>query len=1380
VGGVFEVTSYVSATQITATVPASQLTSGNQLSIIAVNGTSSSGSGAAVNLVVNNPAPTISLIVPSTFSTGASATTIAVTGTGFVPTTTVLVGGSLRSTTYVSATQVNVILTVADLASAGTLSITATNPSPGGGTSSAASLPVNNAVPGTITLSPTTLPTGAAAATTVTVNGTNFVQGSTVQVGTTARATTFVSATQVTFQLTVADQATAARLNITVVNPVPGGGTSPIAVLTVAAPTPTPVITSVSPTQLLVGSAASSIGVFGTNMTSTSVVQWNGSPLATTYVVSSFYGNYLIGLVPANLLTTAGTATITVNSPTSTPSLSNPVTATIINPPAPTLTQLSVAAVPINTSTAVTLYGTNFTSKSTATINGANLPVTYVNSTQLTANIPASAVPLPGNYTISVTQPAPGGGTSAPLSFTAYIGIVNNSAVFNPVNGLFYVSVPSSAGAPYADSVVSVDPATGALGTPIAVGSEPDRMALTADGKFLWVALDGASAVRKVDLTTGTVGPQFSLGGNTGIYATPPTIYSLVALPGATDSVVVGTTSNYSSPSLAIFDSGVLRGTSVNGYSYNTANALLADGTRSEIYAASSSSYNTYTYGPTGLTPKAASNSGSYSSYSNDDLQIAGGRLYTDNGRVYDPESGSLLGTFYSTGTTVASGPTVADTTLGKAFMLDTTAAYSSTYNQIQIFNLIDFTTVAQTIPINVAYNSSTGSSAASRLVRWGTNGLAFRTSAGIYSLRSNLVKDLSSTTADLGVTLAASGGTTTGSTSTFTATVTNVGPTAATNIVLSATPPSIGALTAATSAAGTCSLSNGISCNLGGLASGGSAIATFTVAQAAAGGSTLTVQVSGSENDPVLSNNTASTTATITGSAFNVAPTLTSISPAAILSGSADTTITLTGSGFNSGSTVMLDGVALSTSAATTTQITATVPAPKLAAMGWSKVSVTNATPGGGSSAVLPLTVYSVMTIGVNHILYEPFSRKIYASVGSGSSSVVGNSVAAITPDTVSIGTPVNIGSQPTKMAISDDGNILYSLLGGANSVARFNLNTQQTEFTFTPTVTNYGGSTTGFRDLAIATGSETVLAVDFGYTSGLGLFDVNPVAKTATMRGAGTGIYTGTSLQFYDPNTLYLFNSDTWSTLDRYPITSAGFVYNTSHISSTLLHFGSFKLVGKLAFADAGGLADVTTSPATQLGVYTPIQQYGSTQKVAPDTSLSRVFFLTNTSNTSNYYSSPDGIVVYDQNSFLPQNTVPLNMSTIEGTTSFTGVDLIRWGQDGLAALTSTGHIYLLRGAAVVPQLLNANSAAVLTSSSATAITHGAGNTVLTLTGSSFVPGVAVTWNGSYRTTTIVDATHVTVFIPATDLANSGTGSLVATNPGASASSTLTITIN
>jgi trimeric autotransporter adhesin len=64
--------------------------------------------------------------------------------------------------------------------------------------------------------------------------------------------------------------------------------------------------------------------------------------------------------------------------------------------------------------------------------------------------------------------------------------------------------------------------------------------------------------------------------------------------------------------------------------------------------------------------------------------------------------------------------------------------------------------------------------------------------------------------------------------------------------------------------------------------------------------------------------------------------------------------------------------------------------------------------------------------------------------------------------------------------------------------------------------------------------------------------------------------------------------------------------------------------------------------------------------------------------------------------------------------------------------------------------------------------------------LTGGNFVPGVAVIWNGSYRTTRIVDATHVTVAIPASDLTQPGSVTVNAVNPGAAASNPLTVNIN
>ena len=1384
VGGQPRTTTYVNATQLVASLTSADLATAGTLSIVATNPGPGGGSTAAASLPVNNPAPGSITVTPNLVTTGtATVTSITVTGANFVPSTVVQINGSSRSTTFISSTQLLSSLTVADQATAGGLSVNVFTPTPGGGTSSAASIAINNSALGAISLSPSTVPAGKTTSTIITVTGTGMIPGTGIQVNGSARATTYVSANQVSFVLPASDVSAAGRLNVTAVNPAPAYSVSTTATLTVATPTATPVIASLSPTSAIVGSPAFSLLAIGTGFATNCTLQWNATSLTTSYSYGTIYnpgtgyttGYFLYGAVPASLLTTTGSASITANCPSAVTPTSNAIPFNVNNPPVPTVTSLSVTAGPIATDTKLTVYGTGFSGASTVSYNGQAVTTTYSSPTSLTATIPASQLLFPGTGNVTVTTPAPGGGTSNALVYTAYVPIVNNSMVYNPTNGLLYVSVPSSAGPAYGNSVVSVDPQTGAIGTPIRVGAEPNKLAVTDDGKFLWVALDGAAAVRKVDLTTGTAGLQFGFAGNGGIYQPPATVTALLALPGSDNSVIVSTNGNYTTAA-GIYDNGVFRGTPSTTYNFYSAyTALQADGSRSEIYAAAGSTYAVYTYSASGVTQKTTASNGTYTNYSPADLQITGSRAYTDVGKVYDSESGALLGTFYQSGTTVAGGATTADTTLGKAFVLDSATQYGS-INQIQIFNLSDFNpTSSAVIPMSVAQTSSS----LSTMVRWGTNGLAFRASDGIYSIHSNLVKDVSTSNADLGVAVTAPSSATTGSNTTYTATVTNNGPSAATNLTLQATLPVTGSVVSATPSTGSCSTSNGIVCNLAGLASGANATISIVVVQTAAGNGTVTAQVSGSENDPAAGNNQGSATVTVTGSTYSLVPSVVSISPSAIQTGAPDTTITVTGANFVNGSTVNLDGAALNTNFTSSTQLTATVPTANLASMGWGAITVSNPAPGGGTSQKLPLTYYTVLTVGLNHILYEPFSGKLYASVGSGSGTVTGNSIAPITPAAATVGTPVYVGSQPTKMAISDDGNIMYVLLGGANSFVRFNLMTQQSEFSVTPTFTNYGTPSNGFRDVAVQTGSENTLAVDFGYTSGMGLFDIDPVAKTGTERGTGTGIYTGTSLHFYNPQSLYLYNSDTWNSLDLYPITGAGFSYNPTHTISTLLHFGPFKLVGKIGYADAGGVADITTSPATQLGYYAPLIQYGANGKVEPDTSLQRTFFLGNTVSNSNYYGPPDGIVSYDQNTFLPTNTLPLNMHSIEGNTSFTGVDLIRWGQDGLAALTSSGHLYLLRGAAVVPQLMNQNSAAVLSSSSVTTVAHGSGNTLLTLTGSNFVPGVAAMWNGSYRTTTIVDATHLTVAIPASDLATAGTASLTAVNPGAATSPALTITI-
>jgi hypothetical protein len=407
-------------------------------------------------------------------------------------------------------------------------------------------------------------------------------------------------------------------------------------------------------------------------------------------------------------------------------------------------------------------------------------------------------------------------------------------------------------------------------------------------------------------------------------------------------------------------------------------------------------------------------------------------------------------------------------------------------------------------------------------------------------------------------------------------------------------------------------------------------------------------------------------------------------------------------------------------------------------------------------------------------------------ASVGTGTSTVTGNSIVAITPDTASIGTPVSIGGTPTNLALTSDGQILYTLLPGSStgSIARFNMLAQQADFTVSGFEAT--GYNTGLRDIATQPGAENTVAVDQGEYIGISIFDFNPMTKTATARGTATGTYTGTCLAF--PNASSMFAVDLYGSgigLELYSVTSNGLV-NGSYpydIGSAIQNLNCYKLSGSLLFAQAGGVANTDVAPAVQAGVFEGmpnISTYGAGVKdFDPDASLGLSFYLTDVS-PNDFSAIFDSITTFSNETFAPVSALSLPFETFEGNTGFTGVDVFRWGQDGLAVLSSGGNVYLVRGGAIVPELLTVNSAASLTASSTTSITHGSGNTLLTLTGSNFVPGMAVTWNGSYRTTTLVNSTQATVAIPASDLVSTGTASLVATNPGAPGSNTLQITIN
>lgn len=128
-------------TVLRATVPASLLGATTKASVKVVNPAPGGGESNIVSFDVVNPTPTLSSIDPTTgWARYVQPYTVSFSGSGFVTGSQAIVNGSVRTATYLSATQITLLLTAADIATPGALNLAVKNPEPGGGISAARTL----------------------------------------------------------------------------------------------------------------------------------------------------------------------------------------------------------------------------------------------------------------------------------------------------------------------------------------------------------------------------------------------------------------------------------------------------------------------------------------------------------------------------------------------------------------------------------------------------------------------------------------------------------------------------------------------------------------------------------------------------------------------------------------------------------------------------------------------------------------------------------------------------------------------------------------------------------------------------------------------------------------------------------------------------------------------------------------------------------------------------------------------------------------------------------------------------------------------------------------------------------------------------------------
>ena len=207
-------TNFVSATQLTFSMTAAQLSAVRNYSVDVITPDGRTGT-PAVTLRVIDPLR-ITSIDPDRLTAGSPETILTITGTGFVDGAVVRLDTTNLATAFRSVTTMQAVLTADLLRTARTVSITVRNPN--GQTTNAASLVITLAGPTLTAINPATALAGSGA-TQIALTGTGFVSGAVARFGNGNLATTFTSATALTATIPAGSLAAPGSTDITVRNP---------------------------------------------------------------------------------------------------------------------------------------------------------------------------------------------------------------------------------------------------------------------------------------------------------------------------------------------------------------------------------------------------------------------------------------------------------------------------------------------------------------------------------------------------------------------------------------------------------------------------------------------------------------------------------------------------------------------------------------------------------------------------------------------------------------------------------------------------------------------------------------------------------------------------------------------------------------------------------------------------------------------------------------------------------------------------------------------------------------------------------------------------------------------------------------------------------
>jgi hypothetical protein len=389
--------------------------------------------------VAENPVPTIATVIPSV-GARLGHLDVAITGTNFIDGVTSVNFGSgivTSQPTITVSTQLVVSVTIDTGAATGLRSVSVTNSSPGGGTTTKTNaFTVINPVPTIKLVTPNIVQ--QLERRNIVIEGSGFIEGVTrIDMGTgiTVHSRVVVSDTQITADITVNTDAVVGPRDISVFNFAPGGGSATLVNGFVVGTNARPVITSAAPAT---GKRLETLGVTirGSNFTGGATKMDFGPDIIVNSVTVDSATRLTTNITISRSAAT-GPRTIYVRIDPPGGGVDSLSGGFLVTNPVPALASAAPSAATRAQTLNVVLRGANFVNDTEVNF-GSGITVNSVSvdsTTRLTANITIGALATLGARNVVVSNPAPGGGNAAPVAFTVSLAPPLTPTLLVPTNG---------------------------------------------------------------------------------------------------------------------------------------------------------------------------------------------------------------------------------------------------------------------------------------------------------------------------------------------------------------------------------------------------------------------------------------------------------------------------------------------------------------------------------------------------------------------------------------------------------------------------------------------------------------------------------------------------------------------------------------------------------------------------------------------------------------------------------------------------------------------------------------------------------------------------------------------------------------------------------